>query len=93
MANYGAAELLNISPNRRKPVVGRTKCCQLERSAGPFLGKQAGTPDFTTENIPYLLSDLAAAIKSSEFIFSPGFDGAIPGKVPGCTVWPDLAQN
>ena len=29
---------------------------------------------------PYLLSDLAAAIKSLEFIFPAGFDGAILGK-------------
>ena len=48
--------------------------------------RQTARPhDFRRENIPYLLSDFSifvirsgrAAIKSVEFIFSAGFDGAI----------------
>ena len=39
---------------------------------------------------PYLLSDLAAAIKSLEFIFPPGFDGAILEAVGKKAEVPDI---
>ena len=39
---------------------------------------------------PYLLSDLAAAIKSLEFIFPPGFDGAILEAVGKKAEEPDI---
>ena len=68
-----------------------------QRSIRPNLGKQPGRTilgekifHICYQIFPYLLSDLAAAIKSLEFIFPAGFDGAILEAVGKKAEEPDI---
>ena len=89
-------ELLNVSSKLAETCGGLNKMGQ-ERSILPNPGQ---TPARTIlggkifhicyQIFPYLLSDLAAAIKSLEFIFPPGFDGAILEAVGKKAEEPDI---
>ena len=89
-------ELLNVSSKLAETCGGLNKMGR-ERSILPNPGQ---TPASTIlggkifhicyQIFPYLLSDLAAAIKSLEFIFPPGFDGAILEAVGKKAEEPDI---